>query len=93
MLPNHGDYWASKPIVAVQGERATGTFYPEQPPTFKRPRQRDCRYEPPYPQHETVVFAMGDPNRVVHKDSWRCYTAWPHLISECGEFKETNRDE
>jgi hypothetical protein len=58
----------------------------------RRPRQRDCQFEPAYPGEETVVFALGDPDKVVHGFMGRCVVTWPHPISGCAEFKMTDRD-
>lgn len=51
-----------------------------------RPKQQDCRYEPAYPDHDTVVCAMAAPDITVHRASPRCEIDHPHPISECGEF-------
>lgn len=52
-----------------------------------RPKQTDCRYEPAFPAHETVVFAMSAPNLCIHLASRRCSIEEPHLISNCLEFR------
>lgn len=52
-----------------------------------RPRQTDCQHEPPYPDHQTVVFSIRYPDAVIHSPSSYCSIQEPHLIAECGEFK------
>lgn len=52
----------------------------------ERMKQTDCRYEPNYPDHETVVFAMSAPDMTAHGVTKRCSTEEPHLIADCGEF-------
>lgn len=52
----------------------------------QRPRLTDCRYEPGYSEHETVMFSMGAPDLVCHRASARCGVECPHGIAECGEF-------
>lgn len=91
-------YWASKPIAGVQREEPVPLrIEPERAPTetgkpLVRPKQYDCRYEPPYPGHFTITMAISDPDRCVHQGTNRCFVAYPHLIAECGEFKLTSRD-
>jgi len=96
---SHGDYWSSKPIVGLSAadRQAATMVIVEAPPKLRRPRQRDCRYEPLYPGEETVVVSLADPDRVVHGCSpnlgARCYVAYPHPIAECKEFTATAADE
>lgn len=52
----------------------------------RRPRQTNCQNEPPYPDHETVVFCIRAPDTVIHSSSGRCAVEHPHLIADCGEF-------
>ena len=88
------DYWASKPITGLSGEDRPGTLVLDAAPQqARRPRQRDCRYEPPYPGEETVVMAMADPSLVAHGFTGRCFTAGPHSIAECAEFISNNVDD
>ena len=51
-----------------------------------RPRQTDCRSEPAYPDHETVVWSLGNPELVVHRPAI-CGIQSPHRIDECAEFQ------
>lgn len=53
-----------------------------------RPKQRDCQFEPPYPDHDTVLFSIRFPEMVGHLASARCPIEEPHRIEECGEFEE-----
>ena len=55
---------------------------------MERPRQVNCQNEPPYPEHETVVFALGYPEWTAHQESVRCVKGYPHRADECGEFEE-----
>jgi len=59
---------------------------------LRRPRQRDCKFEPPYPGEQTVVCALSDPDRIVHGMMGRCGKTWPHPVAECFEFNMTDRD-
>jgi hypothetical protein len=59
---------------------------------LRRPRQRDCKFEPSYPGEQTVVCALSDPDRVVHGMMGRCGKTWPHPVAECFEFNMTDRD-
>jgi hypothetical protein len=92
---SHGDYWSSKPIVAyTRADRPEVMVLGDAPKTKpRRPKQRDCRYEPPYPGEETVVMSIADPDRVVHADTGKCFTSYPHTIAECKEFVSTNVDD
>ena len=57
-----------------------------------RPEQRDCRQEPSYPDHATVVFALRWPDLTCHDSSARCQTQEPHLVAECGEYAPEGTD-
>lgn len=52
-----------------------------------RPRQTDCQHEPAYPDHETVLFSLRDPDMVSHLKTARCLIEYPHLILQCGEYR------
>lgn len=96
---SHGDYWASKPIVGLTAadRQATMILAEPKPSKPRRPRQRDCRHEPPYPGEETVMMSMSDPGTVMHGCAAdlgaRCYVTYPHPIAECREFISTSADE
>lgn len=51
-----------------------------------RPAQRDCRYEPPYPDHFTVLISIGNPDWTCHLASPLCSMEHPHPVSMCREF-------
>jgi hypothetical protein len=51
-----------------------------------RPAPRSCLHEPPYPDHETVLVALLDPELCVHAPSQRCQLVHPHPIARCWEF-------
>lgn len=51
-----------------------------------RPKQTDCRNEPGYPQHDTVVFCLKYPELTLHKPSKKCKKQEVHLIRYCGEW-------
>lgn len=53
----------------------------------QRPKQTNCRNEPAYPDHETVVMSMKNPNLTAHLPSKRCDVQCPHPIIYCGEFE------
>ena len=55
---------------------------------MNRPKQTDCRYEPGYPEHTTVVFVLSAPDMTAHSITDRCRIEQPHLIHDCGEFNE-----
>lgn len=55
---------------------------------MERPVQYNCCNEPPYPDHETVVFSIRYPDVTSHRATERCKIEWPHLIQECREFEE-----
>lgn len=46
----------------------------------------DCRHEPAYPDHETVLFCLRAPDLCLHLPSMRCPIPEPHEIAKCGEF-------
>ena len=50
--------------------------------------QRDCRNEPPYPYHRTVVFSLSAPTMTAHIPSNRCAIEHPHEIADCGEWQD-----
>lgn len=52
-----------------------------------RPKQLDCRYEPPYPDHFTVLFVWSAPELVLHMPGQYCMKDYPHPIGECKEFE------
>lgn len=41
----------------------------------KRPKQTNCQHEPNYPDYETVVFSIRNPNYYLHEDkkTGKCY--------------------
>lgn len=53
---------------------------------LERPKQTDCRHEPNYPLHRTVVFATLAPDLTSHSATRRCPLEGPHQIDICGEF-------
>lgn len=53
-----------------------------------RPKQRDCYYEPPYPDHETILFTSSGPDHCAHMPMSKCDKDYPHLIAECRELQE-----
>ena len=53
-----------------------------------RPKQADCRTEPNYPSHDTVVISISHPDWVVHSKTIRCGIEYPHTITKCKEFKQ-----
>ncbi len=60
---------------------------PTDPMTPQRPRQTDCRYEPPFPGHETVLFTWAAPDLCLHLPTALCQIDYPHLIADCGELQ------
>ena len=50
------------------------------------PAPLNCRHEPPYLRHRTVVFSIRNPDMTVHRRTLRCPVEYPHLIAACGEF-------
>lgn len=38
----------------------------------KRPKQTNCQNEPPYPDHETVVFSIIHPEYYLHESEEIC---------------------
>ena len=55
------------------------------PPT-PRPRQKDCRHEPSYPDHQCVVFCLQAPSWTAHTGSEICPFEGPHRIKDCAEW-------
>ena len=45
------------------------------------------QHEGKFPNHETVLFSLNDPDLVIHHASNRCRTEHPHHITECKEFE------
>lgn len=45
------------------------------------------QHEGKFPNHETVLFSLKDPDWVIHRASNRCRTEHPHNITECKEFE------
>lgn len=37
-----------------------------------RPKQTNCQHEPPYPDHETVVFSIRFPDDYLHESENGC---------------------
>lgn len=58
-----------------------------------RPTQRDCRNEPSYPKHRTVVFVLMAPKLTVHGKRKRCVIEQPHETAICGEWRGTPAEE
>ncbi len=52
-----------------------------------RPHQRDCRYEPPFPNHETVLFTWSAPDLCLHLPTGLCQAEGPHPITDCMELQ------
>lgn len=46
----------------------------------------DCRNEPGYPLHDTVVMGIAAPDLTAHPPTRWCPIEPPHPIAECGEF-------
>ncbi|HXI85297.1 MAG TPA: hypothetical protein VNL17_14545 [Verrucomicrobiae bacterium] len=57
-----------------------------------RPRQNDCQHEPPYPDHDCVVFSIRSPEMTAHLASHRCAIEEPHSVAVCGEWCRTADD-
>lgn len=55
--------------------------------TPERREPRNLRAEPPYPNHETVVFALRAPEWTAHLATDLCSKEHPHITAECGEWK------
>lgn len=53
----------------------------------ERPRQTNCKNEPPYPDHETVVFCLSAPDMTAHLPNDLCSREHPHDISGCGVWQ------
>ena len=51
-----------------------------------RLKQADCRTEPNYPSHNTVVVLFSSPDCVCHFKTIRCGIEYPHTITKCNEF-------
>ena len=51
-----------------------------------RPRQTNCQVEPPYPMHDTVIFALIAPEMTLHRGDEECQIEGPHKINECGKW-------
>jgi hypothetical protein len=45
------------------------------------------QHEPPYPDHDTVIFSIRDPVGVGHRKHPECEKEEWHLISECGLYE------
>lgn len=50
----------------------------------ERPLQQNCQIEPSYPDHETVIASIRDPELTCHLPQERCTIQEPHRIAECG---------
>lgn len=46
----------------------------------------NLNHEPPYPDHQTVVFAMRAPHDTAHAPTAQCMIECPHPIALCGEW-------
>lgn len=51
-----------------------------------RPKQTNCQQEPPYPEHDTIVFSIRNPDLTVHGKSDKCPYEAPHRLEECGHI-------
>ena len=49
---------------------------------------RNGQMEPPYPEHETVVFSIRYPYHTTHRATDLCAIEGPHLIEDCGEMPQ-----
>jgi hypothetical protein len=54
---------------------------------LERETPRDLRAEPAYPGLTTVMLSLGSPDLTGHRRTNRCGKEYPHLISECGEWR------
>jgi hypothetical protein len=59
---------------------------PEPATLAERPKQTECRHEPPYPGLDTVIFCLSTPNMTCHLSTPCCPLESPHHIDECGEW-------
>lgn len=64
----------------VAEHRHGGASYPP------RPAPVDLAAEPPFPGHDTVTFALCDPEWVIHEARERCDRTDPHPAEDCGEL-------
>ena len=82
-------FWPLSPepeITNNEWHRADGKVIA--PEATTRPEPTNLSAEPPYPDHETVLFAMnGDGSLTHHPKAAKCSIEYPHKIADCAEFQ------